>query len=180
MHKDFQKLIDKLVQSLDWDSIYTIHTAFKFGVGEGSEVIPGLKRKIYGPNLTKNDLKGELKTLLKFVIENDLNKMVYGQWMIFWFNQEWEIIEEQEMREEMGEDEDIEIEFFSTESRLEVIYSPQRICLTIDVNSGQVPTATQSDYSALQNMLDKALAKEEYELAQKLQEILKLTNNTEE
>jgi hypothetical protein len=29
-------------------------------------------------------------------------------------------------------------------------------------------------------MLDKALAKEEYELAQKLQEILKLTNNTEE
>ena len=41
MHKDFQKLIDKLVQSLDWDSIYTIHTAFKFGVGEGSEVIPG-------------------------------------------------------------------------------------------------------------------------------------------
>ena len=100
--------------------------------------------------------------------------------MIFWFNQEWEIIEEQEMREEMGEDEDIEIEFFSAESRLEVIYSPQRICLTIDVNSGQVPTATQSDYSALQTMLDKALAKEEYELAQKLQEILQLTNNTEE
>ncbi len=180
MHKDFQKLIDKLVQSLDWESIYTIHKAFKFGVGEGSEVIPGLKRKIYSDSLTKTDLKNELKTLLKFVIENDQNKMVYGQWMIFWFNQEWEIIDEQEMREEMGDDEDIEIEFFATESRLEVIYSPQRICLTINVNSGEVPVAAKSDYSALQTMLDKALAKEDYELAQKLQEILKLTNNTEQ
>lgn len=177
MNKDFQKLIDKLVQSLDWDSIFLIHGAFKFGVGEGSEVIPGLKRKIYSENLTKTDIKNELKILLKFVIANDLNKMVYGQWMISWFNQEWEILEKQEMIEEMGEDEDIEIEVFSRESRMEVIYSPQRICLTVDINSGQVPVAKQSDYSALQNMLDKALAKEEYELAQKLQEILKLTNN---
>jgi hypothetical protein len=180
MNKDFQKLIDKLVQSLDWDSIYTIHKAFKFGVGEGSEVIPGLKRKVFSEILSKNDVKNELKTLLKFVIENDLNKMVYGQWMIFWINQEWDLLDEEEMRQEMGEDEDIEIEFVTAESRLEVIYAPQRICLTVDINSGQVPTATKSDYSALQSMLDKALAKEDYELAQKLQEILKLTNNTEQ
>jgi len=180
MHKDFQKLIDKLIQSLDWDSIFTIHQAFKFGVGEGSEVIPGLKRKVFSENLSKNDIKNELKTLLKFVIENDLNKMVYGQWMIFWFNQEWDIDQELEMGEDIDEDEEMEIEFYITESRIEVIYAPQRICLTVDANSGQLPVAAQSDYSTLQSMLEKALAKEDYELAQKLQEILKLTNNTEQ
>ena len=180
MNKDFQKLIDKLVQSLDWDSIYTIHKAFKFGIGDGSEVVPGLKRKIFSENLSKNDVKNELKILLKFVIENDLSKMVYGQWMIFWVNQEWDLFGDEETGQDIDEDDDIEFEFISSESRLEVIYSPQRICLTVDINSGQVPTAAKSDYSALQSMLDRALAKEDYELAQKLQEILKLTNTEEQ
>ena len=36
--------MEKLVQSLDWDTIFGVHKTFKFGIGEGSEVIPGLKR----------------------------------------------------------------------------------------------------------------------------------------
>ena len=37
MRKDFQKLIDKVMQSLDWDTIYEVNKVFKFGVGGGSE-----------------------------------------------------------------------------------------------------------------------------------------------
>jgi hypothetical protein len=182
MNKDFQKLLDKLLQSLDWDSILTVHKSFKIGVGEGSEVIPGLKRKPFSENLTKNDLKNELKVLCKFVMENGVSKFLYGPWMIFWVDQNWDVIDLNEMLEEMGEEElEDEIEDFRQESRLEVVYAPQRISLTIDLGSSQnVGMSSNSDSSTLQMMLDKALAKEDYELAQKLQDVLKITNKDSE
>jgi hypothetical protein len=183
MSKDFQKLLDKLIQSLDWDSILTVHKSFKIGVGEGSEVIPGLKRKPFSETLSKNDIKNELKILCKFVIENDVSKFLYGPWMIFWVNQNWEILDLNEMLEEMAEEDmdEEETESIGQESRLEVIYAPQRISLTIDLGSDQnIGMSTNSDHSTLQKMLDKALAKEDYELAQKLQDILKLTNKDSE
>jgi PHD/YefM family antitoxin component YafN of YafNO toxin-antitoxin module len=83
------------------------------------------------------------------------------------------------MQMEMQEDdEEIEFEIFPQDSKLEVIYAPQRICLTTNILSEEVQLAPQSDYSALQLMLDKALSQENYEIAQKLQEILQLTNNS--
>lgn len=184
MHKNFQKLVDKVIQSLDWDSILTIHRAFGNGIGQGSEVIPGLKRKNFDSTLSKNDLKGELKTLLKFVIDNDYQQYTYGHWVIVWFNQQWQKDEIEEMQEEMKDDDDEVIyEIFHQDSKLEVIYAPQRICLTTDITvedgqnhaSGSMP---QSEYSTIQFMLDKALAEEHYEIAQKLQELLQLTNNS--
>jgi hypothetical protein len=87
------------------------------------------------------------------------------------------------MLEEMGEEDmdEEETESIGQESRLEVIYAPQRISLTIDLGSDQnIGMSTNSDHSTLQKMLDKALAKEDYELAQKLQDILKLTNKDSE
>ena len=77
MEKGIQKIVDKLVQSLDWDSILLIHQAFKHGIGQGSEVIPGLKRKNYDQNLGIKDLKHELKTILKYVVENDYQSFTY-------------------------------------------------------------------------------------------------------
>ena len=131
MRKDFQKLIDTTISSLDWDSIYQVHKVFKFGVGEGSEVIPGIKRKVYSDSLSKTDIKNELKSLIRFAIENDVSKLAYGQWMIFWFNQEWGNVES-DQEEELDELEDQGDDFPSFDSRLEVIYSPQRICLTVN------------------------------------------------
>jgi hypothetical protein len=179
MHKNLQKLIDKVIQSLDWDSILTIHQAFKNGIGQGSEVIPGLKRKNFDPSLSKNDLKSELKTLIKFVIENDYQQYSYGHWVISWYNQVWQKEEIAEMQMEMQEEnEEIEFEIFHQDSKLEVIYAPQRICLTTNILTEEAPIAPQSEYSALQVMLEKALSQENYEIAQKLQEILQLTNNS--
>ena len=176
MRKDFQKLIDKVMQSLDWDTIFEVNKVFKFGVGGGSEVIPGLKRKPYSESLTKNDVKNELKFLLRFVINNDISKFVYGQWMIFWFNQDWDLIWEQEEGEDMDE---MDEEDFKVDSRLEVFYAPQRISLTIDARPEDSLDASSADAIVLSKMLQKALDSENYELAGKLQELLDLKNSTE-
>lgn len=164
--------MEKLVQSLDWDTIFGVHKTFKFGIGEGSEVIPGLKRKIYSESLTKNDVKNELKSLLRYVINNDVSKFSYGPWMIFWFNQDWDIVFDDE-----DEFDDLEIEDFKVESRLEVLFSPQRICLTIDAKHQQVVDNISNEEAVLTKMLKKALKSEKYEMAGKIQELLDLNNS---
>lgn len=174
MGKEQQKLIDKLIQSLDWDTIFEIHKSFRFGVGEGSEIIPGLKRKVFSESLTKSDLKNELKTLLKFAIENDHPKVIYGQWMIFWFNQDWDIEIPMEKYMEFEEDEDLEE--FSFDSRLEVFYAPQRIAISANLSSEENTMNPDSDFSTIESMLEKALRSENYELASKLREVLNHKN----
>ncbi len=176
MRKDFQKLIEKVIQSLDWDTIYEVNKVFKFGVGGGSEVIPGLKRKPYSDSLTKNDVKNELKFLLRFVISNDISKFVYGQWMIFWFNQDWDLIWEDEEGEAIEEGEEEE---YKVDSRLEVFYAPQRISLTIDARPEDPKDPNFADSVILNAMLQKALESENYELAGKLQELLDLKKSAD-
>jgi hypothetical protein len=175
MRKDFRKLIEKVIQNLDWDTIFEIHKAFKFGIGEGSEVIPGLKRKIFSEDLTKNDVKSELKALLRFVINNDISKFSYGPWMLFWFNQDWDIMFEDPEVDDLTE---AELEEFKVDSRLEVIFSPQRICLTVDAKPEVNGDELSSEEVILTKMLKRALKSENYELAGKIQEVLD-SNNSE-
>lgn len=175
MEKGIQKIVDKLVQNLDWDSILMIHKAFKHGIGQGSEVIPGLKRKNYDQNLGVKDLKHELKTILKYVVENDYQSFTYGNWIVSWYNQEWNqdtIIETLSQ-----EDEEIEFEVELPNTKLEVIYAPQRICISMD--TGVTPSSV-SDLDTLKAMLENALAEENYEMAQKIQDILKMSHKSEE
>lgn len=179
MRADFKKLIDKIISNLDWDSIYEIHKTFKLGVGEGSEVIPGLKRKVYSDKLTKNDVRAELRTLLRFVVDNDISKLVYGQWMIFWFNQDWEIIYDKQDGEDMEEDDEIDdLDDIKMDSRLEVVYSPQRICLTVNAGPQKDPK-DRTELGILSEMMKNAIKKENYELAKKIKDILDLTNTSD-
>jgi ABC-type bacteriocin/lantibiotic exporter with double-glycine peptidase domain len=178
MRKDFKKLVDKIISSLDWDSIQEVHHAFKLGVGEGSEVIPGLKRKAYSENISKNDLKAELRKILRFVIDNDISKIVYGPWMVFWFNQDWEILYDSAENNEEVNDEDLqdELDDLKIDSRLEAIYSPQRICLTVNADKKE-DSSSDPEFSMLSQMMDKAIKKENYELAKKIKDVMDLTNN---
>lgn len=172
------KIIEKIISSLDWDSIYEVNKCFKIGVGEGTSVVPGIKRKVFGETLTKNDIKSELKTLLKYVIENDITELLYGPWMIFWVNGEWikldiEESSEDQLDENFGEiNTEINVSFDST---LEVIYSPQRITVT-GSNHQNNSNQEDSDISRLESMLKKALDSENYEIANKIKEILNLQN----
>jgi hypothetical protein len=177
------KLIDKIITSLDWDSILEVNKCFKLGVGEGSSVVPGIKRKVFSESLTKNDIKTELKTLLKYVVANDVAEMFYGPWMIFWVNGDW-------IKLDLDKDEDDDDQpnnpfgevntevVVSFDSTLEVIYSPQRI--TVAGNSHHNGGVSEdSDVTRLETMLKKALDSENYELANKIKELLALQNNQE-
>jgi hypothetical protein len=178
MRKPNNKLIDKVISSLDWDSIIEVNRCFKIGVGEGTSVIPGIKRKIFSDSLTKNDVKSELKTLLNYEIDNDMAELFYGPWMIFWVNGEW--IELRNDDEDDDDDEPIGGDIktglgINFDSSLEVIYSPQRIHVIgntdkTDVNKGE------SDVTRLEAMLKKAIDTENFELATKIKDLLALQN----
>ena len=167
MNKENSKLIEKTISSLDWDSICSSGKIFKFGVGEGVTAIPGMKKKNFSEEITKNEYKAELKTLLKYVVENDISELTYGPWVIFWFNSEWDL--------DIEEDEEDEIES-QLGSSVEVIYSPQRICLA-NVMGKLDYKIEESDFDRLENMLKKAIDSEQYELASKLRDVIKIHNS---
>ena len=173
--KTNNKLIDKVISSLDWDSIIEVNKCFKIGVGEGTSVIPGIKRKVFSDGLSKNDVKSELKTLLKHAIDNDIAELFYGPWMIFWVNGEWIEIniddDGKDPDDHIGEDIKVELDV-NFDSSLEVIYSPQRIHVVgnTDINKDE------SDVTRLETMLKKAIDTENFELASKIKDILALQN----
>jgi hypothetical protein len=109
------------------------------------------------------------------VVENDYQSFTYGNWIVSWYNQEWNqdtIIETLSQ-----EDEEIEFEVELPNTKLEVIYAPQRICISMD--TGVTPSGV-SDLDTLKAMLENALAEENYEMAQKIQDILKMSHKSEE
>lgn len=183
MKKPNNKLIDKVVASLDWDSIFEVSKCFKHGIGEGTSAIPGVKRKPFSDGITKADLKNELKSLLKYIIENDISDLAHGYWIITWNNAEWseEHINdikrriEEEAETEDGEKFNLIWEEFEMESTLEVIYSPQRICVVENTKKDSSSEVNEEgDTATLENMLEKALQNEQYELASKIKDVLSL------
>ena len=179
MKKPNNKLIDKVISSLDWDSIIEVNRCFKIGVGEGTSVIPGIKRKVFSDALNKNDIKSELKILLNYAIDNDVAELFYGPWMIFWVNGEWVELSD----DDYDDDEDDEpsrgdikaglnIRF---DSSLEVIYSPQRIHVIGNTEKNDI-TKDESDIIRLEAMLKKAIDTENFELATKIKDLLALQN----
>ena len=170
MNKENSKLIEKTISNLDWDSICNAGKVFKFGVGEGVTAIPGMKRRSFSEEITKNEYKAELKSLLKYVMENDISELIYGPWVIFWFNSEWDLdIIEDEEEENIDMDPQIG-------SSIEVIYSPQRICL-VNVTGKSDYKIEESDFDKLENMLKKAIDSENYELASKIRDVIKIHNS---
>ena len=173
MRKEHSKLIDKVISSLDWDSIFDVYKAFKMGIGEGSNVIPGIKRKPFSDSLTKNDIKGELKTVLKQVIDGDISDIIYGPWIINWDNGDWEPIEDEVDEDTDGQEaENIEDDNI-VNSRLEVIYAPQRIALIINSLKDEHPEEELNDSYLIESLMQKAIKNEDYELASKFRDILK-------
>ena len=180
MKKPNNKLIDKVISSLDWDSIIEVNKCFKIGVGEGTSVIPGIKRKVFSDTLNKHDIKSELKTLLNYAIENDIAELFYGPWMIFWVNGEWVELRNDDDYDDDGDDEPIggdvkaglNIKF---DSSLEVIYSPQRIHVIGNTEKNDL-AKDESDVSRLETMLKKAIDTENFELATKIKDLLALQN----
>jgi len=178
MKKPNNKLIDKVISSLDWDSIIGVNKCFKIGVGEGTSVIPGIKRKVFSDTLNKNDIKSELKMLLNYAIDNDVAELFYGPWMIFWVNGEWVELSDDDYDDEDDEPSrgDIKAELnIRFDSSLEVIYSPQRIHVIGNTEKNDI-AKDESDIIRLEAMLKKAIDTENFELATKIKDLLALQN----
>lgn len=173
MRKEHSKLIDQVVKNLDWDCILEVYKAFKMGVGEGSTVIPGIKRKPFGDSLKKEDIRNELKVILKHVVTGDISELSYGPWIISWMNGDWEFEEIDETEgEEYADEEDLSL----VNSRLEVILAPQRIAMIVNSVKSEEFYEGESDSLKIEIMLQKALQSEDYELASKFRDILKYQN----
>jgi hypothetical protein len=179
MRRGNNKLIDKVISSLDWDAIYEVNKCFKHGVGDGTSAIPGVKRKPFADGISKNDIKNELKSLLKYVIENDLAELIYGYWMIFWNNAEWSEESINQLRDQYDDEDEEDFDAIILDSTLEVIYSPQRICAIENTQLKDIK-GEDSDMSNLETMLKKALSREQYELASKIRDVIKLQNSSEQ
>lgn len=176
MKKESDKVIDKVISGMDWDVIFDVNKCFKHGVGDGVSVIPGVKRKAFADGITKNDLKNELKSLLKYVIDNNIPELIYGYWMIFWDNPLWTEEYLNEIKEEMEEDGEDAMSDLVLDPTLEVIYSPQRMYLIANnIKNQQETETTESD--ALDKMLNKALVDEKFELAAKIRDVINIQKN---
>ncbi len=173
MKKETDKVIDKILSGMDWDVIFEVNKCFKHGVGDGVSVIPGVKRKAFADGITKNDLKNELKSLLKYVMDNNIPELIYGYWMIFWNNPLWTDEYLDEIREEMDEDENDLMGDLVIDPTLEVIYSPQRMYIIAN-NIKNQQEAVNTDTDTLENMLNRALGDEKFELAAKIRDVINL------
>lgn len=171
MKKEHSKLMEKVLQSLDWDSILEINKVLKIGTGMGNEVVPGIKKKPFGENITKNDFKSELRALIKYAVENHIPQLNYGNWIIYWVSDDWdvEVTFPSEMDDDEIEDSENEDTFFVMEPQLEVIYSPQRISLKGEISD---PIPEGGEYVNLEEMLEKAVKNEDYELASKIRDLI--------
>ena len=176
MKKEHSKLIGKVLQNLDWDSILEINKVLKVGTGAGNEIFPffsGVKKKKFSENLTKNDFRSELRSLLKYVIENHIPQLVYGNWIIYWVSDDWGVEmsypPEDEDEDDFSEDLEDQDVVFVMEPQLEVIYSPQRIFLKGEISD---PPEEEKSYSSLEEMLEEAIKNEDYELATKVRDLI--------
>jgi hypothetical protein len=172
MKKEHTKLVEKVLQSFDWNSIFEINKILKVGIGDGNEIIPGLKKKIFNSDLSKSDYKTELRFLIKHAIKNHLSQFTYGNWIIYWASDDWSI----EMTYPL-DDEDPEFgeedHYFVIEPQLEIIYSPQRIFLKGKISE---PEEDGSDPVKLEDLLQRAIENEDYEQATKIRDLISKNN----
>jgi hypothetical protein len=170
--KELNRLVEKTIATLDWDTILEVNKSFKHGIGDGVTAIPGIKRKPFSDNISKNDIKNELKNLLKYVIENDVDELIYGYWMIFWSNAKNSEAFLNEMMEDMDDELEGEIILNST---LEVIWSPQRTY--IEYENSKESDSVNTEETVLNSLLERSLSDENFELSAKIRDLINCINS---
>jgi excinuclease UvrABC nuclease subunit len=140
MKSNHEKMVQEVVKTINWNRIKYFHQVFgikwQFEEKEGHivERFP-----------TISELKEELKSLLRFAIEKNTRTLDYGNWLIFWTD------------EEAAEREGL------TSARLEAIFSLEET-FVIDSNSDE------DAVKVLESKLEDAVKKEKYEEAAKIRD----------
>lgn len=141
MKNNREKMIQEVVKTINWNRIKYFHTVF--GIKWQFEEKDG---HIIERFPTISELKEELRSLLQFVISKNTKTLDYGNWLIFWTD------EEQAAKEGLSS------------ARIEAIFSLEET-FVID-NS----TSNEDGVEILENKLDEAIKLEKYEEAAKLRD----------
>jgi len=149
MNTNYEKLIQEVVKSLNWQRIKYFHHVF--GIKWQFQEKEGYVEERF-PTIA--DLKEELRTLLKFIIAKNVPVLDYGNWIILWTN------------EETARDRGIE------GARLEAIFSLED-SMAIDSHSEEIEAI-----DTIKQKMEEAISKEDYENAAKLRDKMnRLTKN---
>ena len=140
MKANHEKMINEVIKSVNWNRIKYFHQVFgikwQFEEKEGhiSERFP-----------TIAELKEELKTLLVFAISRNTKSLDYGNWLIFWTDEETAVSEG------------------LSSARLEAIFSLEET-FVIDNTEEEV------SIKLLEDKLNEAIKTEKYEEAAKIRD----------
>ena len=142
MKTNYEKMIQEVIKTINWNRIKYFHQVF------------GIKWQIEEKNghiverfPTISELKEELKSLLRFAITKNTRSLDYGNWLIFWTD------------EDAAEKEGL------TSARLEAIFSLEET-FVIDNSSDD------DAIKLLEMKLDEAIKKEKYEEAARLRDMI--------
>lgn len=141
MNKNYEKLVQDVVKAMDWQKIRYFHHVF--GIKWQIEEKEGYVTERFP---TVPDLKEELRTLMKFVIEKNTPVLSYGHWIILWKD------------EETSKKEGME------GARLEAIFS------LADSIAIETPDEKNEMLDSIRKKMEEAITKEEYEKAAKLRD----------
>lgn len=140
MKSNREKMIHEVIKTINWNRIKYFHQVF--GIKWQFEERDGHVIERFP---TISELKEELRSLLKFTVENNTKTLDYGNWLIFWTD------------EESAKKEGI------ASARLEAIFSLEET-FVIDKSSDE------DAVKILESKLAEALEEEKYEEAAKLRD----------
>ena len=162
-------MVEKTLNSFDWDDINKMYKILGLKVGSQSIKIDGLNKK---GKTTPETIRNEMDLVLRFVIDNDVPELQYGPWSIYWVNGEWEI----EIAPERPDDESLIVPIM--ESKLQIHFIPQSTTikefLDIDLEEGEYDEidAEIDDILLFESRLKKAIDNEDWMVASKLRDLL--------
>lgn len=166
-------LINRVLDTIDWDLIYKFYKLVGRSVGNETTQIPGIKKLAKGTKLDKTHIREEVNFVVNHIVENDISQFMYGPWNVVWVNGEWEM-EMPEIDENGNEIQGGNSSFIPIlESILEVHFSPMVvISKEVVVNEDEAPESQET--IGLSKQLEKALEDEDYELASKIRDLINM------
>jgi hypothetical protein len=169
-------LVDRVIDSMDWEVVLKIYKMMKRSVGEEPAKIPGVKKLKKGEKLYIDSIKEEVLAIVNYAIENDLPELAYGPWSISWVNGEWEIdISDESENEEAPEEDRVYVPI--RDSVLEIFFVPVMAISQERVERVKSSDNSDDDQNDLNIRLENAIKEENYELASKIRDLMNSYKN---
>lgn len=152
--ENFEKMINDVIEDLDWRMILGFYQKLDL-TWYGKDLLK--KNSLQKRNPTIEELQNELRSVCRFAIQKGVEEYVYDNWTIIWLDPN-----------NCEEDEFFDDDFGC---QLEVLFTPTRSLAfenSVEFCEEQEQiTHTEMEMVLLEDMLEKALKKEDYESASK-------------